>query len=72
MAGEYLEQFWITHWISRWMDSEPIVGDIFNFLDILEGILRDVPLSSFVRPSLMHAQVDFLINHMEEEWRTLA
>ena len=26
-------------------------------------------LSNFMRPSLIHAQVNFLINHMEEEWR---
>ena len=72
MEGDYLEQFWVTHWNSRWADNEPIMVDVFGRLTILEGILRDVPPSSFVRPSLMHAQVEFLINHTEEEWRGVA
>lgn len=72
MEWDYLEQFWVTHWTSQWVDSEPMVEDVFDHLDVFEGILRDVPPSSYEQPSLTHAQVDFLINHLEDDWRALA
>ena len=30
-----------------------------------------MPPSSYIRPSLIHAQVEFLINHLEGDWRAL-
>ena len=72
MDGDYLEQFCVAHWNNRWADNELVVEDVFGHLDILEEILRDVLLSSYVRPNLMHAQVDFLINHLEWDWKALA
>ena len=63
------------HLISRWTVNEPMIEDVFSRLDILEGILRVVSPSSFMRPSLMLALVIFLINHLERVlekpgWRT--
>ena len=72
MGEDYLEQFWVVHWNSRWADNEPMTEDVFDRLDILEGILRDVLPNSFVRPSLMNAQVDFLVDHLEGVWGDLA
>ena len=46
--------------------------DVFDRLDILEGILRHMPPNSFIWPSLMNAQVDFLVDHLEGVWRDLA
>ena len=46
--------------------------DVFDRLDILEGILRDVSPNCFVRLSLMNAQVDFLVDHLEGVWGDLS
>ena len=72
MGEDYLGQFWVVHWNSRWADQEPVTEDVFDRLSILEGLLRDVPPSSFVRPTLMTAQIDFLVGHMEGVWGDLA
>jgi len=72
MGEDHLEQFWVVHWNSRWADQEPVTADVFDRLSILEGLLRDVPPSSFVRPTLMTAQIDFLVGHMEGVWGDLA
>jgi len=42
MVGNYLEQFWITHWTSRWEEREPVVEGIFERLNVLKNILEDV------------------------------
>jgi len=72
MAEEYLKQFWVTYWNSQWEESKPVVEDIFGCLNVLEDILKDVPSTSHKRLSLMHAKVEFLINHLEGDWRAIA
>ena len=62
----------MTHLTNQLEMREPIVEDNFKYIVILENIISDIPPSGYLQPKLVHVQVDFLINSLEGDWKTLA